>query len=145
MAGPLLERDAQLAALDSALERAGAGAGSAVLLSGEAGIGKTSVVRAFARAARGRARVLAGACDDLLTPRTLGPLRDAARAAAGPLAAAVTGGDRDDVLAAAVEELSDPRGPTVLVVEDCTGPTRRRWTCCGTWVGEFPTCRPCCC
>jgi DNA-binding CsgD family transcriptional regulator/tetratricopeptide (TPR) repeat protein len=119
MAGPLLERDAQLAALDSALERAGAGAGSAVLLSGEAGIGKTSVVRAFARAARGRARVLAGACDDLLTPRTLGPLRDAARAAAaGPLAAAVTGGERDDVLAAAVEELSDPRGPTVLVVED---------------------------
>jgi predicted ATPase len=118
MARPLLERDAQLAALESALVRAGAGAGSAVLLSGEAGIGKTSVVRAFARTARGRARVLAGACDDLLTPRTLGPLRDAARVAAGPLAAAVSGGDRDEVLAAAVEELSDARGPTVLVVED---------------------------
>ena len=119
MAAPLLERDAELAALESGLQRAGDGAGSAVLLHGEAGIGKTSVVRAFALAARGRARVLAGACEDLLTPRTLGPLRDAARAAAaGPLAAAVIGGDRDEVLAAAVEELSDPRGPTVLVVED---------------------------
>ena len=119
MAALLLERDAPLAALGSALVRAGAGAGSAVLLSGEAGIGKTSVVRAFERTAEGRARVLAGACDDLLTPRTLGPLRDAARAAAGgPLAAALTGGDRDEVLAGAVEELSDPQGPTVLVVED---------------------------
>ena len=37
-----------------------AGAGSVVLLSGEAGIGKTSVVRAFLRAASGRARVLGG-------------------------------------------------------------------------------------
>ena len=119
MAVPLLERDAPLATLDSVLVRASAGAGSVVLLSGEAGIGKTSVVRAFHRAVTDRARVLVGACDDLLSPRMLGPLRDATRAAtAGPLAAALAGGDRDAVLAAAVEELADPRKPTVLVVED---------------------------
>ena len=109
MAVRLLERDAPLAALESALVAGIAGAGSVVLLSGEAGIGKTSVVRAFERAVRGRARVLVGACDDLLTPRMLGPLRDAVRAGSpGALAAAVAGGDRDAVLLAAVEELSDP-------------------------------------
>jgi DNA-binding CsgD family transcriptional regulator/tetratricopeptide (TPR) repeat protein len=115
----LLERDAELAALESAVAEAAAGAGSVLLLFGEAGIGKTSVVRAFQRAASGRARMLVGACDDLLTPRTLGPLRDVARAAStGPLAAALAGGDRDAVLSAVVDELSDPRGPTVLAVED---------------------------
>jgi DNA-binding CsgD family transcriptional regulator len=119
MAVELLERDAPLAALESALLAAIAGTGSVVLLSGEAGIGKTSVVRAFERAVKGRARVLVGACDDLLTPRMLGPLRDAVRIGSpGALAAAVAGDDRDAVLLAAVEELSDPRRPTVLVVED---------------------------
>jgi hypothetical protein len=119
MAAALLEREAPLGALNSALAGARTGAGSVVLLSGEAGVGKTSLVRAFAAKARGSARVLVGACDDLLTPRTLGPLRDAVRAAGGgPLAAVVAGGDRDAVLAATVEELSDPRRPTVLVVED---------------------------
>ena len=65
--------------LAAALDGAAAGRGSVVLIFGEAGIGKTSLVRAFVRQAPGRARVLQGACDDLITPRTLGPLRDAAR------------------------------------------------------------------
>jgi DNA-binding CsgD family transcriptional regulator/tetratricopeptide (TPR) repeat protein len=119
MPEPLLEREAPLTALDAVLSRARAGAGSVVLLSGEAGIGKTSVVRAFLRRAGRPVRLLVGACDDLLTPRTLGPLRDVAGAAGGgPLAAAVGTGDRDAVLTAMIEELSDPRRPTVLVVED---------------------------
>jgi predicted ATPase len=41
----LLERDVELDVLDTALHRAAAGEGSVVLISGEAGIGKTSVVR----------------------------------------------------------------------------------------------------
>jgi AAA ATPase domain len=120
MAMRLLERAAQLAVLDSALVDAVAGVGSVVLVFGEAGIGKTSLVRTFLRdAANGRARILAGACDDLLSPRALGPFRDAARAAgSGPLATALAEGDRDALLAAVREELSDPHTPTVLVVED---------------------------
>jgi DNA-binding CsgD family transcriptional regulator len=114
----LLERGAALEALESALVDAQAGAGSVVLLCGEAGIGKTSVVRAFHRRTRGRARVLVGACDDLLTPRTLGPLHDVVSSVpGGPLAAALRLG-RDEVLTAVQDELSDPRLPTVLVVED---------------------------
>ena len=116
----LLERQAELETLSTAVERAGTGRGSAVLLLGEAGIGKTSLVRAFLSAAAGRARVLAGACEDLLTPRALGPLRDAARSAAGgPLAVALSPhADPDLVFAAACDELAASPSPAVLVVED---------------------------
>ena len=92
MTAGLLERDAELRRLRESLRGAGQGRGSVVLVSGEAGIGKTSLVRAFAREAAGRARVLAGACDDLVTPRTLGPFRDMARGAAPALAAAIEPG-----------------------------------------------------
>jgi len=87
---------------------------------GEAGIGKTSLVHAFLVAAAGRARVLAGACEDLLTPRALGPLRDAARSAAsGPLAAALSPrADPDLVFTAVCDELASPPSPAILVIED---------------------------
>src|SRR6185312_8505341 len=85
----LLERDDEIAALEAALASAERGDGGVVLLAGQAGLGKTSVVRAFVRSASGRSRLLLGACDDLVTPRTLGPLRDAARSVGGPLAAAL--------------------------------------------------------
>ena len=116
----LLERQAELQTLGTAIERAGAGRGSAVLVLGEAGIGKTSLVHAFLSAAAGRARVLAGTCEDLLTSRALGPLRDAARSAAdGPLAAALSPrADPDQVFAAVVDELASPPLPVVFVIED---------------------------
>ena len=116
----LLERQAELQMLGTAVERAGTGRGSAVLVLGEAGIGKTSLVHAFLAATAGRARVLAGACEDLLTPRALGPLRDAARSAAsGPLAAALSPhADPDLVFAAVSEELASPPSPAILLIED---------------------------
>jgi predicted ATPase len=89
-----------------------------VLISGEAGIGKTSLVRAFVLDRPDRARVLLGACDDLVTPRTLGPLRDAVRGTRGPLATALATGDRDAVLSALLTDLADGTRPTVLVLED---------------------------
>jgi predicted ATPase len=113
----LLERDDDLRVLDAALDRAADGAGSVVLVSGEAGIGKTSLVRAFVRSPR-VPRVLAGACDDLLTPRALGPLRDAVRRVRGPLATALARDDPGEVFPAVLEELADAHGPTVLAVED---------------------------
>ncbi|MGH3980128.1 MAG: AAA family ATPase [Pseudonocardiaceae bacterium] len=114
----LLERDAQLDALVAALADAMVGRSSAVLVTGEAGIGKTSVVRAFLATVGAGARVLSGACDDLLTPRTLGPLRDAVLGTGGPLERALAAeGSGDAVFTATTEELSGPR-LTVLVVED---------------------------
>ena len=116
----LLERHVELQTLGTAVERASTGHGSAVLVLGEAGIGKTRLVHAFLAAAAGRARVLAGACEDLLTPRALGPLRDAARSAAdGPLAAALSPRADPDLLFTAVcDELATPPSPALLVVED---------------------------
>jgi hypothetical protein len=113
----LLERDEELRVLDLALDRAGAGEGAVVLLSGEAGIGKTALVRAFCSKALGRAQLLVGGCDDLLTPRTLGPLRDAVRVGGGPLAEALGAGDPESIFSAVLAQLS-ARAPTVLVVED---------------------------
>ncbi len=113
----LLERGPALAALHSALDAALAGAGRVAAVSGDAGIGKTSLVEAFVAAAAGRVRVLSGACDDLLAPRALGPLHDIAVRMGGAVGALL---DRDapveTLYRMVVEEL---RGqPSVLVVED---------------------------
>jgi DNA-binding CsgD family transcriptional regulator len=116
----LLERESELASAAAALETAGSGRGSVVLISGEAGIGKTSLLREILARADGAARVLVGACDDLLTPRTLGPFRDMALGDASPLRRALDrgGSDRDAVFTAVIEEFNDPLRPTLVVVED---------------------------
>src|SRR5689334_12259400 len=111
----LLERAEEWDALTVAVAAAGRSHGSVVLVSGEAGIGKTSLVRAFAGHVAGRARRFVGGCDDLLTARPLGPLRDAAAGSGGPLEEALRSGG--DVFAAVVAELSGPR-VTAVVVED---------------------------
>lgn len=50
-----------------------------MLVSGEAGIGKSALVRRFAGRHAADAWCLLGVCDPLLTPRALGPLHDIAR------------------------------------------------------------------
>jgi ATP/maltotriose-dependent transcriptional regulator MalT len=115
----LLEREAELRACEEAVADAARGEGRVVLVSGEAGIGKTTLTRELARRVADRARVLVGACDDLLTPRTLGPFRDLRLGPESPLRRVLDGGaDRDVVLAAVLEECNDPLRPTLVVVED---------------------------
>jgi hypothetical protein len=113
----LLERDAALDTLDAAVRRAAGGHGSAVLVTGEAGIGKTTLVREFIERTAGRVKVLGGGCDNLVTPRPLGPLHDAAAGSGGKLETALRAGRTDGVYPAVVEELSWP-APNVLLVED---------------------------
>ena len=109
----LLEREDHLATLDSRLAdvRAG-GRGQMVLLAGEAGVGKTAIVRAFGE----RHVVLAGGCDPLFTPRPLGPLLDIAAAVGGELEEVTErGASASEVLAALARELRDA---SVVVLED---------------------------
>ena len=87
-----------------------------MLVSGEAGIGKTSLLQEFADGVWSTARVLAGACEDLLTPRPLGPFRDMARDAGG--LAGLAGDDRDAFLDALLAEMAFTQRPTVVIVED---------------------------
>jgi ATP/maltotriose-dependent transcriptional regulator MalT len=115
----VLERDTELSALADAVQAAAGGAGCVVLIMGEAGIGKSSLVEALRARLPGSGRMLVGYCDDLATPRTLGPFRDLAGNVRAELSRAVTdGSDRDRVLAALHAELSWPEHPTVLVIED---------------------------
>ena len=72
----LLERERELAELDDAVGGAIRGHGCVVLVHGEAGIGKSSLVSALREHPPEGSRVLVGACDAMSTPRTLGPLRD---------------------------------------------------------------------
>ena len=76
----LLERDSILNELHRLLRQASAGQGSLLLLSGEAGIGKTVLLRRFGEQARSDATLLLGQCDALSTPPPLGPLLDIAQA-----------------------------------------------------------------
>jgi DNA-binding CsgD family transcriptional regulator/tetratricopeptide (TPR) repeat protein len=113
----LLERDAFLDALRSTLAEVAEGRGRLILLNGEAGVGKTALVRRFCADLGGDKRVLSGACDALFTPRPLGPLADVADETGEPLAGLVAGGARPhEVVAALLDELRTR--PTVLVLED---------------------------
>jgi len=115
----ILERDHELAELAAAAAAAGTGAGSVVLVSGEAGIGKSSLVDAVGGVLPPAGRLLVGYCDDLATRRTLGPLRDLAGSVGADLTRAVEeGGDRNRLLDALRAELSRGPHPTVLAVED---------------------------
>src|SRR5262245_18084292 len=87
----LIAREAASAALARAFGDAQGGDGRLVLVSGEAGIGKTALVREFC-ARSGARRRLAGACDGLRTPRPLGPLVDIAAVVGGSLEEAVAFG-----------------------------------------------------
>lgn len=113
----LLERERELGELDDAARAAIEGRGSVLLVHGEAGIGKSSLVAALRAHPPAGCRVLVGACDALATPRTLGPLRDLTAFVRPRLAAALRSGDREDVFESLREELETAPG-TVLVVED---------------------------
>jgi predicted ATPase len=115
----LLERSAQMAELHEELRRAAAGEGSIVFLGGEAGIGKSSLVRRFAAEADRAARVLVGACDPLSTPRPLGPLLDVADGLGGEVVQLLLAdAPATLVFRAVLAALGDGTKPTVLVIED---------------------------
>jgi AAA ATPase domain len=114
----LLERARMLEELDGELAATAAG-GRVVLVAGEAGIGKSALVRRFTERHAAGTRVLLGACDPLLTPRALGPLHDIARQTGGRLAGLLAaGGPREQLFAALLDELDQGTRPRVAVVED---------------------------
>lgn len=114
----LLERDEALRALSGHVDDAAAGHGRLVLVSGEAGVGKTTFVTAAADAARSRATVAVSHCDGSATPPPLGPLAELA----GHLPASVwpEGVSRLEVFMRLVDCLRDPprAQPYLLVIED---------------------------
>src|ERR1022692_393462 len=115
--GDLLERAEPLAALEHHFAAvATSSVGRFVFIGGEAGVGKTSLVRRFC--ANQSVRILSGACDALATPHPLGPLLDIARTTAGDLEGMIVRGGRPhEVAAAFLDQLrAGPR--CVVILED---------------------------
>jgi DNA-binding CsgD family transcriptional regulator/tetratricopeptide (TPR) repeat protein len=144
----LVGRDAQLAALTEALERTAGGGQRAVLISGEAGAGKSRLVTEFAATAAGT-RVLTGSClqlgaDGLPFAPFAEVLRDLVREFGAAAVAAMVPGSGARELARLLPELGEPdygrdpgealarlfeelfslleslaaRGPVILIIED---------------------------
>jgi DNA-binding NarL/FixJ family response regulator len=115
----LLERSHELDRLHTlSAEAAEQRRGRIVLVPGEAGIGKTALLRQFCSALPRRFSVLWGTCDPLFTPRPLGPLLEPASERGGELAILVEGGARPHEVAGALLAELRRRAPSVLVLED---------------------------
>lgn len=117
--GALLERDDAMSILNGLLAGLRSdSAGRLVLVGGEAGVGKTALLRRFCETQAKPVRVLWGSCEPLRTPRPLGPLSDIAETTGGELDELVARAARPhEVVGALLRELRR-QVPTVLVLED---------------------------
>ncbi|MGD9996466.1 MAG: AAA family ATPase [Ilumatobacteraceae bacterium] len=113
----LLERDEQCAGIGDRWDRACSGSGGLVVVTGEPGAGKTSLVQAFVQQLDGDVPVLWGACDPLSTPRPLGPLHDVAHQLDGDTRDALRDAGQPHEIFAAVHRYLSTH-PCVLVVDD---------------------------
>ncbi len=115
----LLEREEPLSQLRGRLKDVRRSShGQVVLIRGEAGIGKTTLVRRFCEEALPSAQVVRCACDPLFTPRPLGPLLLAVDGHGVALENLVAPGALPhEVVAALAHELRSRR-PSIFVIED---------------------------
>ncbi len=113
----LLERAGELQSLQGALDDARKGRGTTALLCGDAGIGKTSLIRAFLSSVDD-VTVLLGGCDDLIAPRSFGPFRDMARRSDHLPADLETAPERENLLGHLLDLMERTLRPTIAVIED---------------------------
>ncbi|MGN6126642.1 MAG: ATP-binding protein, partial [Humibacter sp.] len=108
----LVEREGQLGELDAELADALSGRGRLVFVGGEAGVGKSALVREFAASQSGRVVVRSGGVDNVTTADAFAAFRDAVPEVGDRLAA----GDRVRLFRALRSALSV--APGILVLED---------------------------
>jgi DNA-binding CsgD family transcriptional regulator len=117
----LLEREAPLAQLNQIIDRVRQRAqGECVLVHGEVGIGKTSLVRLFVQGLEpATTTALIAGCEALNTPRPLGPLVDLAQRFPPNVSAALHAGSVwNGLFPALLGALRDAPLPTLLAIED---------------------------
>ncbi len=108
----LLEREEELGVLTGIVDGVLSGRGGIVLVGGEAGAGKTSLVRALRERVGDRVPVCVGGCEPLSVPVPLAPIRELLAVSGGD--GAVVGNEDRLVLAGGLLA----RRPAVAVVED---------------------------
>lgn len=114
----LFEREQFLEKLEILGKECLEGRGQTVLVSGEAGIGKTSLVQEFTGQQTG-SRTLWGSCDALFTPRPLGPLHDIASQLGGTLRTLLDQeAQRPQVFSSLLRELTSSDTCTLVIFED---------------------------
>jgi len=115
----LVERAGFLTILQSHFNDVAKGEGHAVFVSGEAGIGKTSLVRAFCKELTDECNIYQGTCDALFTPRPLAPLYDILLQMHEDVPA-ISGQieDRAAFFTQFFHDLKNMRGITMLIIED---------------------------
>jgi DNA-binding CsgD family transcriptional regulator/tetratricopeptide (TPR) repeat protein len=114
----LLEREASLASLAGYAREARRGEGRLVLVAGEAGVGKSTLVERL-HDDLADACWSWGACDGLFTPRPLGPLFDLASTLGGELGDLCrAGAAREDLFRALLRQVSESETLNIMVVED---------------------------
>ena len=114
----LLERQSELTVLDDCFASAAVGEGRLVVISGEAGVGKTALARELSASHRGSAQVLWAQCDPLHTPRALGPVLDLAGAAGGDLANLADTDDRHRLFAEFIASWTNASSAVIAVIDD---------------------------
>ncbi len=115
----LIERAGFLTILQSKFQLVAEGEGHCVFVTGEAGIGKTSLVNTFCREVKTKCNVYKGTCDALFTPRPLAPVYDILLQMGKDLpetGADIT--DRPAFFTRFLHELVYHKEPTVIVFED---------------------------
>lgn len=113
----LVERTQLVETLTGLHRDALAGSGRLVLVHGEAGVGKSALLREWSGAAAVHCRILWGACDPLSSPRPLGPLVDVAPHLDPQVGELLRSGERDGLFEAVLTAL-EKAGPVVLLIED---------------------------
>jgi predicted ATPase/DNA-binding CsgD family transcriptional regulator len=115
----LIERDGFLELLRSRFKTIAEGEGHCVFVTGEAGIGKTSLTKAFCKEIKDECLVYHGACDALFTPRPLAPLYDILWQVNKNLwPASHNIEERTELFTAFFRELTTQKGKIVIVFED---------------------------
>lgn len=118
LTGRLYERAAELQRLSGFVDALESAGGRLVLLSGVAGVGKSSLLTAFAGAVGEQVTLHWGFCDAMATPRPLGPFRDLAMGLGMPAMDSDDGELASAFFSRFLARVQSLDQPLILIVED---------------------------